>query len=147
MSLTVTATICGQPVAGAGHYPCTEAPGHGPLGHGVGHRHDGAYLIKRQDDDDAQLPLLIAFAQWIRDVDPTTTTWSRAKQWAEGALTGTQAQDRLVEALARLNEPPFGHHIKGSPRDGEWHCTCGYGAEDDHFDSAEEHIAKVIISF
>lgn len=41
-----TVTICGHPVGGASHYPCTEPAGHvKDLGHGVEHRHDGAYLV------------------------------------------------------------------------------------------------------
>lgn len=55
------------------------------------------------------------------------------------AMVASEAQ-ALREAL---EEGRFGHHIKGNPRDGEWRCTCGYGDEEDHYDSAEEHIGKL----
>lgn len=38
----------------------------------------------------AEPPQLRTFAEWVRDVDPTTTTWRRAKQWAELALAGEE---------------------------------------------------------
>jgi len=44
-----------------------------------------------------------------------------------------------------LEEPPFGHHIKGQPDEGEWRCTCGYGDDEYHFDTAEQHIANVVL--
>ena len=40
-----------------------------------------------------------------------------------------------------LNAPQFGHHIKGDPDEGEWHCTCG---EETDYVSAEQHIAEVV---
>lgn len=47
--------------------------------------------------------------------------------------------------MIALNEPPSGHHIKGRPSEGEGYCTCGYGTNDNDFDSMEEHIAKVVL--
>lgn len=43
---------------------------------------------------------LRAFAKWVRDVDPTTTSWTRAKQWAEGAL----ASERSAGAETDVDE-------------------------------------------
>lgn len=40
---------------------------------------------------------LRAFAEWIRDVDPTTTTWNRAKQWAVLALAGVDSVGQLFD--------------------------------------------------
>ena len=43
------------------------------------------------------------------------------------------------------------HRIHGDPYTGlgEWYCSCGYGDTDDPlqmgYDSAEEHIAKVVL--
>ena len=40
---------------------------------------------------------LRVFTEWIRDVDPTTTTWNRAKQWAVLALAGVDSVGQLFD--------------------------------------------------
>jgi hypothetical protein len=40
-----------------------------------------------------------------------------------------------------LDAGPFGHHIKGDPDEGEWHCTCDEASE---WMTAEQHIAEVV---
>jgi hypothetical protein len=42
-------------------------------------------------------PQLRTFAEWVRDVDPTTTTWPRAKQWAVLALAGVDSVGQLFD--------------------------------------------------
>jgi hypothetical protein len=50
---------------------------------------------------------LRVFAEWIRDVEPDTTTWNRAKAWAAAALAAAPSPEEDFDPVPYVQGEPY----------------------------------------